>query len=250
MGIGPEPGEERYRATRMRRTGAAAGGMQRMAGVQRRAQDAQVSTHERRAWDNGRGVVGLDEVGRGALAGPVTVGAVILDPSRMPVGARDSKLLSPARRVALAQTLHATALVGIGSASNEEIDGLGLAAALTEAARRALDAVLSLPEAPVEPLILVDGPHDLVRRAGLEVTALVGGDSASISIASASIVAKVDRDQRMSEADGTHPPYGFARNRGYASPEHLEALSRHGPCELHRLSWAPIARLRQPELDI
>ena len=212
--------------------------------------DAPVSAHEARAWAAGRSVIGIDEVGRGALAGPVTVGAVLLDPGHLPAGARDSKRLTPTRREQVARTVHEGAMVGIGTAGNEEIDALGLAAALTEAARRALAALMALAGAPERPLVLVDGPHDLIRLEGVEVATLVRGDSASISIASASIVAKVDRDTLMLAAEDEHPGYGFGRNRGYASPEHLEALRRVGPCALHRRTWSPIAQMLQPMLDV
>ena len=216
----------------------------------RGAGDAPVSAHERDAWDVGRRVVGIDEVGRGAWAGPVTVAAVMLDPEHLPAGARDSKRLSPARREVVAAGVHRSALVGLGHADNDEVDAIGLAAALREAARRAFAALMALPATPADPLVLVDGPHDLLRLEGLEVTTLVRGDAASVSIAAASVVAKVDRDRRMGEADPLHPAYGFARNRGYASPEHLDALERLGPCALHRRSWAPIARLLQPTLGL
>lgn len=214
----------------------------------RRGGDAPVSGYERAAWASGRSVVGIDEVGRGAWAGPVTVAAVVLDPTRLPAGARDSKRLSPARRNTLALDIHRDALVGLGSAENAEIDRSGLSAALTEAVRRALSALLATPGAPTDPLVLVDGPVDLLRREGIEVVTLVGGDGASISIAAASIAAKVDRDTLMEDVDAAFPGYGFARNRGYASPEHIAGLERYGPCALHRRSWAPIARMLQPTL--
>jgi len=212
--------------------------------------DAPVSAAERRAWAAGRAVVGIDEVGRGAWAGPVTVAAVVLDPARLPAGARDSKRLTPHRREVVAGTVRRTSLVGIGTADNAEVDDRGLAAALTEAVRRALLAVMDSPDAPSDPLVLIDGPHDLLRMDGFEVETLVRGDSASVSIAAASVVAKVDRDGLMVARDPDHPAYGFARNRGYASPEHMAALALHGPCALHRRSWAPVARLLQPALGI
>ena len=216
----------------------------------RGAGDAPVSDLEHDAWGSGRRVVGIDEVGRGAWAGPVTVAAVMLDPDALPPGARDSKRLSPARREVVAEDVHRTALVGLGHADNDEIDAVGLAAALREATRRAYSALMALPAAPVDPLVLIDGPHDLLRLAGVQVATLVRGDAASVSIAAASIVAKVDRDRWMGAADPTHPAYGFARNRGYASPEHVDALERLGPCTLHRRSWAPIVRLLQPSLGL
>jgi ribonuclease HII len=210
--------------------------------------DAPISTFERDAWAAGRAVVGIDEVGRGAWAGPVTVAAVILAPGSIPECVRDSKQLAPARRAAVAAELHAQALVGIGSASNDEVDEVGLAAALTAAARRALGAVLALPQAPTDPLVLVDGPHDLVRLPDVEVVTLVRGDAHAVSIAAASVVAKVDRDGLMVRIDPEHPAYGFARNKGYPSPEHVAALATHGACLLHRRSWAPLVRLAQPTL--
>jgi len=215
-----------------------------------RATDAPVSVHERRAWAAGRAVIGVDEVGRGAWAGPVTVAAVVLDPAALPEGVRDSKRLSAARREVVAARVRSTSEVGIGVAEHDEVDAVGLAAALTEAVRRAVDAVLAGPGAPLDPLVLIDGPHDLLRRDGVEVVSLVRGDDASRSIAAAPVVAKVDRDGRMEREDPSHPAYGFARNRGYASPEHVAALERFGPCSLHRRSWAPIARLLQPTLDV
>lgn len=221
-----------------------------MADRQRSADDAPVSDTERRVWATGRAVVGIDEVGRGAWAGPVSVAAVILDPDRLPPGARDSKRLSPARREVVARGVRDAALVGIGHASSIEVDDVGLAAALTTAARRALATVLALDGAPSDPLVLVDGPYDLVREAGVEVTTMVHGDAGSISIAAASVVAKVERDGLMLAAHDDHPVYGFGRNRGYASAEHVAALERHGPCVLHRHSWAPIVRLLQPTLDV
>lgn len=212
--------------------------------------DAPVSDLERRMWDAGRSVVGIDEVGRGAWAGPVTVAAVVLGPERLPPGARDSKQLSAARREQVAADVRRLALVGIGHADNGEVDAVGLAAALTAAARRALAAVLALDGAPSDPLVLVDGPHDLVRQAGIEVATMVKGDAASVSIAAASVVAKVERDTVMARASVEHPAYGFERNRGYASPQHVAALEQHGPCTLHRHTWAPIVRLCQPTLEV
>jgi len=218
--------------------------------ITRGSGDAPVSEFERAAWSAGRSVIGIDEVGRGALAGPVTVGAVLLDPARLPAGARDSKRLAPARREQVASTVRQAARVGIGSAENDEIDDVGLASALTAAVRRALTAVLEVSGSPADPLVLIDGPHDLLRLDGIQVVTLVRGDAMSVSIAAASVVAKVDRDGLMAEMDDRYPDYGFARNRGYASPEHLEALRRSGPCDLHRHTWSPIAQMLQPVLDV
>jgi len=215
-----------------------------------RSGDAPVSAIERAAWSAGRAVVGIDEVGRGAWAGPVTVAAVVLDPARLPSGARDSKRLAPARRSEVATSVREHGMVGIGHADNAEIDAVGLATALTSAARRALEAVLELDGAPQRPLVLIDGPHDLVRLADVEVATMVRGDAGSVSIAAASVVAKVDRDELMARASASHPAYDFASNKGYPSPVHVAALGLHGPCALHRMSWAPLARLGQPTLDV
>jgi ribonuclease HII len=210
--------------------------------------DAPVSTTERTAWDAGRAVVGVDEVGRGAWAGPVTVGAVILDPAALPTGVRDSKALSPAARTTAAAAVRATARVALGHADAREVDELGLAAALRLAVRRAVAAVLAGPAAPGDPVVLIDGPHDLLARDELETVTLVRGDAASLSVAAASVVAKVARDAGMVAADTDHPAYAFARNKGYPSPAHVAALAEHGPCVLHRTSWAPLRALSQGQL--
>jgi len=231
-------------------TGTVSSGPGPVRGGRGSAGDAPVSAIERRMWSSGRAVVGIDEVGRGAWAGPVTVAAVVLDPDRLPRGARDSKRLTAARREQVSAQVRELALIGIGHAENDEIDAVGLAAALTAAVRRALAAVLAEDGAPTDPLVLVDGPHDLVRQPGVEVATLVKGDASSISIAAASVVAKVERDGLMLRAGDEHPAYGFGRNRGYPSPEHVAALEEHGPCVLHRHSWEPLVRLRQPTLEL
>jgi ribonuclease HII len=211
--------------------------------------DAPVSALERGAWQVGRAVVGVDEVGRGAWAGPVTVAAVMLDPDRLPVGVRDSKQLSPSARDRADSAVRAHGLVGIGRAENDEVDAVGLAAALRAAARRAVEALLALPEVDTGALIIVDGDRDLIGRADLEVVTLVRGDSAALSVAAASVVAKVHRDHEMIALSSAYPAYAFERNKGYASPAHVAALETHGPCALHRCTWAPLARLAQPRLS-
>lgn len=194
---------------------------------------------------DGARVAGLDEVGRGAWAGPLTIGAVVLDPDDVPPGLRDSKLLTPARREELAGMLAERAIIGIGEVEVAELDRIGLAAALRLAARRAVAAL------PVRlDVVLVDGTVDLLAGSGLTTRCLVGGDDRSVSIAAASIAAKVRRDSRMVASDAHHPRYGFARHKGYPSPAHRAALSEHGPCALHRYSWRPIQALaaQQPSL--
>ncbi|MEX2550088.1 MAG: ribonuclease HII [Nitriliruptoraceae bacterium] len=189
-------------------------------------------------------IAGVDEVGRGSWAGPLTVGAVVLDLDDVPIGLRDSKRLTPRRREALAAEIHQRAAVGFGEVSCGELDHVGLAAALRLAAVRAVDA---LPVAP--DLVLIDGTVDLLAGHGVRTATVVGGDDRSASIAAASIVAKVRRDAEMCGYDGAHPRYGFAANKGYPSPGHREALATYGPCALHRRSWQPIRKLlTQPSL--
>lgn len=193
-----------------------------------------------------RVVVGLDEVGRGALAGPLVVGAVAVDDScrRPPSGIRDSKALTPAAREALVPAIRRwAAAVGIGVASAAEIDAFGLSAALRIAALRAL---VQLPLNAVD-AVLLDGSHGFLE-AGLhvvdereirigEVRCRPRADDTWTSVAAASILAKVQRDEWMAAVAQRLPHYGWAVNKGYATTEHALALREHGPCVLHRLSW-------------
>jgi ribonuclease HII len=195
--------------------------------------------HEQRHWDLGLLVAGVDEVGRGAWAGPVTHAAVVLPSDRRMYKLRDSKQLDRARREQLAQRLAGFALaVGIGQASNEEIDRLGMSDALRLSASRALDALPLRPD-----VVLVDGNWDFLSHYATRNVMLVHGDAHSASIAAASIVAKVTRDDQLRALDPVHPAYGFASNKGYPAPAHVAALDAVGPCVLHRHSWAPIRRL-------
>ncbi|MFO8076663.1 MAG: ribonuclease HII [Actinomycetota bacterium] len=199
---------------------------------------------ERDWWSQGACVAGVDEVGRGAWAGPVTVAAVALEPGRRVLKLRDSKLLPPAERTRLATRLRgAGAGIGLGHASNHEIDRLGMSAALRLAARRAVDALPRTPE-----VCLIDGSWDLLEGYGTTNERLVGGDARCASIAAASIVAKVARDALMVAAGHRHPAYAFAANKGYPAPAHRAALAEDGPCGLHRHSWAPIVAARQARL--
>jgi ribonuclease HII len=178
-----------------------------------------------------RTVAGIDEVGRGAWAGPVTVCAVVTDLSEPPAGLTDSKQLTPARRETLAAELRTWADgIGFGEATHTEIDRLGMTEALRRAARRALAALPVRPDA-----VILDGSHDYIG-APWPVRLEVKGDAASISVAAASVLAKVRRDAAMA-ALGC-PEYGFADNAGYPSPVHQEALARLGPTEHHRMSWS------------
>jgi ribonuclease HII len=196
-------------------------------------------TAERPHWEAGRIVAGVDEVGRGAWAGPVTYAAVVLPTDRRMYKLRDSKLLPPPERERLAARIHGFAVgVGLGQASNDEIDQLGMSAAMQLAARRAVDALPCRPDA-----LLLDGNWDFLADYGTRNETLVRGDGRSASIAAASIVAKVARDAQLVDADPDHPAYAFASNKGYPAPTHRRALADHGPCRLHRRSWAPIAAL-------
>lgn len=181
-------------------------------------------------------VAGLDEVGRGPLAGPVIAAAVILDPKNIPDGLNDSKKLTAKRREALFLEIKSTSLVGIGQACVEEIDEINILEASMLAMRRALE---NLPSNPIA--CLVDGNRD--PGLAFPTRCLVKGDSLSFSIAAASIIAKVFRDKIMTELSKSHPEYGWAQNAGYGVPHHLKALDAVGPCPHHRKSFQPVKRL-------
>jgi ribonuclease HII len=177
----------------------------------------------------------VDEVGRGPLCGPVTAAAVILDWDALPEGLDDSKRLSAARRADLDLRIRATARFAIAHASVAEIDTLNILQASHLAMRRALQALA--PD-----FALIDGnllPRDLPCPA----QAVVKGDARSLSIAAASILAKVARDKIMVELAAEHPGYGWERNAGYASAAHLSALARLGPTPHHRRSFAPLRKM-------
>jgi len=192
-------------------------------------------------------VAGVDEVGRGPLAGPVGVGAVILDPKNLPKGLDDSKVLTAARREALAAAIYAKAIaVSLAFASVEEIDRYNIRGATLLAMGRAVAALSVKPH-----YALIDG-CDTPPGLACPAHALVGGDGLSLSIAAASIVAKVARDALMARLDLVHPGYGFAQHAGYATRDHTAALIRLGPCPLHRRSFkskALLGRDSAPEAD-
>lgn len=180
-------------------------------------------------------IAGVDEVGRGAWAGPVVVCAAIARAGfpEPPGGLTDSKRLTAKRRAALATELPGwVEAYAIGSASHEEIDALGMTAALRLAARAALD---KLPERP--DVVLLDGKHDYIGSPWRVRTA-VKADLRSVSVAAASVLAKVYRDTLMAELGNTCPDFAFADNVGYPAPAHQQALAAHGPTQYHRLSWA------------
>ena len=183
-------------------------------------------------------IAGVDEAGRGPLAGPVYAAAVILDPDRPIAGLRDSKLLSAGRREHLAMEIRERSLAwAVAAADVEEIDALNILQATLVAMRRAVDA---LSPAPMQ--ALVDGNR--LPRLSCSARAIVKGDRVIPAISAASILAKTARDALLLQMDGLYPEYGFAHNKGYGTPEHLAALERHGPCPAHRRSFAPVARAR------
>jgi ribonuclease HII len=180
-------------------------------------------------------VAGVDEVGRGCLAGPVYAAAVIFDPVQVPDGLRDSKKLSAAARERLDQTIRGVARAwSVARAEVEEIDRLNILRASLLAMRRAVEA-LALPAQHC----LVDGKH--APQLTIPVTTIVGGDGLEPAIMAASIIAKVARDREMQVLDARYPGYGFAVHKGYGTPSHLEALQRLGVCTIHRRSFAPCA---------
>ena len=186
--------------------------------------------------ERGRGgvVAGVDEAGRGPLAGPVVAAAVVLDPDCYPDGLNDSKLLTPARREALRVMLRDCAEIGVGIASVAEIEALNIHWATMLAMER---AVAALPRCPGH--VLVDGNRQ--PRWCHSTETVVGGDALCLSIAAASIVAKVTRDALMAGLAAAHPGYGWATNMGYSTPEHFAGLARLGPSVHHRRGFAPVA---------
>lgn len=212
---------------------------------------------ERAAWDAGADVViGVDEVGRGALAGPVTVGAVALRRcDAWPDGLADSKRLTPAARERLMAPLAEFGVArAVGHATPAEIDAYGIVAALRLAATRAVAQIAAGGVAP--DAVLLDGKHDWLTPPPdalfattdpapplpdvriPEVATVVGGDDLCASIAAASVLAKVERDAAMVAAHAEHPEYGWDGNKGYGAEVHLDALRRLGPTDFHRRSWS------------
>lgn len=180
-------------------------------------------------------MAGVDEAGRGPLAGPVVAAAVVLDPDCIPEGLNDSKVLTAAKRAELCARLLDCARVGVGIATVEEIDELNILWATMLAMTRAVDALGFAPA-----MVLVDGNR--CPKWTHQSQWVIGGDALCVSIAAASIVAKHRRDCMMIEADAMYPGYGWASNKGYAASVHQEALRRLGPTPLHRRSFAPVAQ--------
>ena len=186
-----------------------------------------------------RWVAGIDEVGRGPLAGPVVAGAVVLPQgmSHIPnwlTGVDDSKkLTSRQRRLCIEEIRRHALSIGVGVAEQDEIDSIGIGNATRQALRRCLDDLLLRPDYVLADYIPLFDP-------GIPCQTIKSGDAQSYSIAAASIVAKVTRDGMMEDAERTYPGYGFSRHKGYATRQHLHELSHRGPCPIHRRSFAPI----------
>ena len=182
-------------------------------------------------------IAGVDEAGRGPLAGPVVAAAVVLDPRRPLEGLRDSKQLTASRRGELADLIRAHALAfAVAEASVAEIDQLNILQASLLAMRRAIEAL-----SPAADLVLVDGNR--LPVLSIRARAVVGGDALEPAISAASILAKTHRDALMRGLDARYPQYGFARHFGYPTPEHLARLGELGPCAVHRRSFAPVRTL-------
>ena len=196
----------------------------------------QMMAHEKELMKNGyKLVAGVDEAGRGPLAGPVVAASVILDYSTFIPCINDSKKLSESRRESLYDEIQQKAIaIGIGIVDVATIDRINILRASLEAMCQAVQTL------PVQPnFLLVDGLY--CPNVNIPMKPLVRGDSLSLAIASASIIAKVTRDRMMDGYDETYPQYGFSQNKGYPTPDHLSALKCFGPCEIHRRSFAPVA---------
>lgn len=199
---------------------------------------------ERELWRDGHAyVAGVDEVGRGPLAGPVVAGAVVLPFTRAHWSdqLRDSKALSASVREELAAEIREHCDCGVGVVSVQALDQMGIVVATRLAMRRALNALDRSPDA-----LIVDGQDPVdssLRRQPMVQRTVIGGDALCKSVAAASIIAKVARDSIMCELEDIFPGYGFAKNKGYGSSEHISALQRLGYSTVHRLSFAPVRRV-------
>ena len=189
-------------------------------------------------------IAGVDEVGRGTLAGPVVAGAAILPlhpRGDWLSGVRDSKMLTPLQREASVYAMEAASVtMRTGAATSREIDSVGIVEATRIAMARAIEAL------PIRPqFLLLDAL--LLPRVDVPQRAIIKGDAKSLSIAAASVVAKVSRDAMMRDADATYPGYGFSQHKGYATRQHLDALEQLGPCDIHRFTFAPVRRLAEAD---
>ncbi len=188
----------------------------------------------------GHVIAGLDEAGRGPLAGPVVAAAVVLDPARIPSGLADSKKLTPKKREALFDVIHETALaVGIAEVNHSRIDEINILRASLEAMKLAFERAETNSGLQLKGA-LVDGNQRVSFSKSIEQYTVVGGDNIFPSIMAASIIAKVYRDRLMQRLADLYPKYGFANHKGYGTAQHLKALKEFGPCPIHRRSFAPV----------
>ena len=201
------------------------------------------AVRERDAWAGGRLLIGVDEAGRGPLAGPVVAAAVAFPPFAPRIrGVRDSKVLPAARRTRLADAIRIrAAVVGVGAASPRLIDRVNIRVATAIAMRRAVRSALGQARSS-QILLIVDGLP--FPEIGLEHEALVDGDALCYTVAAAGIIAKTVRDRIMTRLAARHPGYGWASNMGYGTPDHLTGLETAGPTAHHRRSFAPVGQLR------
>lgn len=199
---------------------------------------ALVSVSERELFGQGhRLLCGVDEAGRGPLAGPVVAAAVVIDSGWRDPGVDDSKRLSPSRRQELSQAVKTSVLAwALGMCQAEEVDRLNIHRASLTAMARAVDGLSLKPD-----FVLVDGKYE--PEIDPPCRAEIKGDARIKCISAASILAKVERDRLMTEWHGRYPQYNFAANKGYPTREHREALQKHGPCPIHRQSYAPVKQL-------
>jgi ribonuclease HII len=186
-------------------------------------------------------VAGTDEAGRGPLAGPVVAAAVILDPDNIPDGLNDSKKLTLKQREFLFDAIMATAEVSIAASGPRHIDERNILRASLDAMRRAVAGLVVAPS-----LVLADG-RDVPKGLICAGKAVIKGDARSVSIAAASIIAKVTRDRMMTRAHDVFPAYGFAQHAGYGTRQHRTGIEIHGPCFLHRMSFRPLKKDIPPE---
>ena len=207
------------------------------------------ANYEKAAWESGAKLVaGVDEVGRGCLFGPVVAAAVILDPSYRIRGLRDSKLLPEKTREKLADRIRQHAIAfSISAVDVTTIDSINIYHATRMAMWQAVSGLATVPDHLLVDAMVIDFPSADSR---LPQTKLFYGDSLSISIAAASIIAKVERDRMMRAIADQYPLYDISSNKGYRSPKHLAALKEHGPCELHRKTFAPVWQALHPQEEL
>lgn len=205
-------------------------------------------SHEREYWDRGLCIVGIDEAGRGALAGPVAAAAVVFSPNNVPDGLDDSKKLSALQRATAADGIRSTALAwSVALVHHDRIDEVNILQATYDAMHEAIDNVVAQIGNRVELALLVDGNRFRPHR--LESQTIIGGDAICPSIAAASILAKTTRDQWMIDIDPLYPAYGFGIHKGYGTANHRDAIRAHGPCAIHRRTFLR-SLIEQPSLPL